>query len=1331
MYCDGFLEIKLDYFITYKETLLNYQCCDLEYPTYANTYDGKCRAPCRIVFDICMEDVSFNAYDYFRLSTKYDYCNVIKYQSELLGFGSFKLNVSEDVPISETIKNKRKNLKLSTITDNSFKLKFKSGSFADPDTQYFGLGVDIAHKYRRMRFDPPAKIIEHKARLPFTREWQELHIESEHGKAVLHVRTVCEEGAIGVACNKGICNSTTDSFANGHCTDYGITFCKQGWTGKYCDQPYCSRGCHVIGGVCAEPDFCKCNYGWNKDDCSYCMKDRFCIDSHSRCQTHHSCVCTYPWVGARCQINWFQCLIHNPCENGGRCSITTGLYDKNEPICRCLDGYTGARCETKLPLCASYIPPCYNGGICIDIDENNYKCDCPKGRTGDQCLSSINDCHGQCHNNATCKDGHMNYTCECLDGFDGELCEININECQTSPCINGACVDQVNNYECVCKNGFKGKNCETPCEECKTNVSNMCLSNPCKHGECLDRVDNYECICDIGYTGKDCETDIDYCLSSPCVNGTCQDMISGFVCNCEKGYEGYKCQHEINECNVVKCSNQGVCIDMINGYSCSCLKYYSGVHCEIGPDYCLSSPCINGKCSNSNDTFECSCTTGYSGQTCEVNIDDCVASLCNNNGKCVDGLNNYTCECNHGFHGSKCEYIDSCAQLPCQNSGTCVRLHNNDYHCQCAAGFFGKSCQGVEDSCYRPISFENGTSTTMTKLIPTYACGDHGECISLTNEQFMCQCDNGYKGERCQTNIDDCYNHHCQNQGTCMDSEEGYTCMCPSGYSGKFCQEEEDFCLDKPCKNKGDCISIVNDFICACKEPWKGKTCATSNSSCSDSPCQNEGTCREVGNNFMCMCTSGYSGRTCAQRVTACLDDICKNGGTCLNTAKSYKCSCRPGFTGQHCETNINECSSDPCMNEATCRDDINWYECICKQGYFGQTCQYEYNECLSKPCSDGSTCVDLIGSYHCVCNNGFTGNNCSVATSFQHCNTSDGFYRHNESWPVDCNECKCYDGQIKCTNIWCGPTNCLENNVDDIDCSCHAVDVQCITPPCKQWGECQLKPMQVENGGCSVLTPEDELSYNCAKVELVFDTSNLPKGISVPEVCQSYREVTVLKEYATDSELRINCAHEVVNGSTSILILSVYSATRSAGDIAVDMSKVSTNDASNILLNHIQRCVISTQVIIEKNTSLFYTKDSDNKMTIAIAVLAVIIIIILAAVFGYIGYRRQRQARLNQNQQPVETQRNNLHKTDEKKIDNQKVTANAPFYVSSPSSKLFPTIVEIGHTSSGTSCSPDSVCSKECCCQANLCENCTTYNHNLKLRKPGTSPDKSNYIFI
>ena len=55
----------------------------------------------------------------------------------------------------------------------------------------------------------------------------------------------------------------------------------------------------------------------------------------------------------------------------------------------------------------------------------------------------------------------------------------------------------------------------------------------------------------------------------------------------------------------------------------------------------------------------------------------------------------------------------------------------------------------VQDSCYQPMKIPN--SDLFTKLIPTGACGEHGRCISTSFKDFYCDCNNGWKGERCQT----------------------------------------------------------------------------------------------------------------------------------------------------------------------------------------------------------------------------------------------------------------------------------------------------------------------------------------------------------------------------------------------------------------------------------------------------------------------------------------------------------------------------------------------------------------------------------------------------
>lgn len=49
---------------------------------------------------------------------------------------------------------------------------------------------------------------------------------------------------------------------------------------------------------------------------------------------------------------------------------------------------------------------------------------------------------------------------------------------------------------------------------------------------------------------------------------------------------------------------------------------------------------------------------------------------------------------------------------------------------------------------------------------------------------FRCKCNNGFQGDRCETNIDDCKGHACMNNGSCIDLVEGYTCQCGPGYTG-------------------------------------------------------------------------------------------------------------------------------------------------------------------------------------------------------------------------------------------------------------------------------------------------------------------------------------------------------------------------------------------------------------------------------------------------------------------------------------------------------------------------------------------------------------------
>ena len=53
----------------------------------------------------------------------------------------------------------------------------------------------------------------------------------------------------------------------------------------------------------------------------------------------------------------------------------------------------------------------------------------------------------------------------------------------------------------------------------------------------------------------------------------------------------------------------------------------------------------------------------------------------------------------------------------------------------------------------------------------------------------------------------------CRNGGTCFNA----TCCCADGYEGDLCQNEVDECASSPC-GSGTCIDIVNGFWCFCPD---------------------------------------------------------------------------------------------------------------------------------------------------------------------------------------------------------------------------------------------------------------------------------------------------------------------------------------------------------------------------------------------------------------------------------------------------------------------------------------------------------------------------------
>jgi hypothetical protein len=88
---------------------------------------------------------------------------------------------------------------------------------------------------------------------------------------------------------------------------------------------------------------------------------------------------------------------------------------------------------------------------------------------------------------------------------------------------------------------------------------------------------------------------------------------------------------------------------------------------------------------------------------------------------------------------------------------------------------------------------------------------------------YRCDCTDGYAGENCSEDVDECASSPCQNEADCMDSVSSsvmaagvYVCQCISGYSGWNCETDIDDCGARPCgEPPAVCTDLVDDYLCS------------------------------------------------------------------------------------------------------------------------------------------------------------------------------------------------------------------------------------------------------------------------------------------------------------------------------------------------------------------------------------------------------------------------------------------------------------------------------------------------------------------------------------
>ncbi|XP_015589296.1 protein jagged-2 [Cephus cinctus] len=861
----------------------------------------------------------------------------------------------------------------------------------------------------------------------------------------------------------------------------------------------------------------------------------------------------------------------------------------------CIQGWKGADCETAV--CKEGCHPVH--GHCNVSGE----CKCRHGWRGEFC--------DQCTPYPGCKHGYCNgssWQCICDTNWGGILCDQDLNYCGThEPCQNGGTCENTapDQYRCTCPEGFSGATCEK--------VDNPCASNPCLHrATCRELGESAHCDCAPGFAGPYCATDIDECASQPCQNGgTCVDGKNGFVCHCPSAWQGLLCQFDVDECALKEspCKNSITCVNLAGDYRCRCRSGFTGKNCTKNINDCIGQCQHGALCIDLVDDYHCSCTAGYSGKDCDIDIDECASKPCQSGGECRDLVNAYECVCPVGYTGYQCEIDrDHCSSNPCRNSAPCFNTQT-DYYCHCPEQWQGKNCS--EPASHNPqFGLTDEDLGCGSEGAP---CGGRGRCNG-----GRCICDAGYTGLHCHENINDCRGNPCVNGGTCVDLVNSFQCICREGWSGDLCDQDVDECTTSPCRNNGTCVDEVADFTCICRGGWKGKTCALRGGHCEPGTCRHGGTCQDRGDGFTCHCPPGWEGTACHIASPACASSPCENGATCVNTADGdYRCICREGFEGPNCLRDVDDCQPLPCLNGGRCVDGVNWFRCECAPGFTGPDCRINVNECASDPCMGGATCIDGIASYSCVCPPGRTGSHCEIRTA-----GDPGCVA--ATWDDDCNVCECRNGKTQCSNVWCGPGNCLNGT----SCLAHEVCVpspgdSCLAPLCPAWGECRPVETGRRVGPPALPAPpscwpgQATPGPTCSRLSILLRRDTLAVGTSVELLCRKLRKL--LADPRRPQSVVLLC--DLKLGDNNTVEVTIFS--EAAVDAARDLGDALTRSLNRPLaLASVLEVKVETASLNEPNSS-----NGSGNGYLAVLGGALAMILLVAALGGawYLRSARQR----------------------------------------------------------------------------------------------------------